>query len=88
MNYIWILLISCYSNFILEIKPTPNLCGKCVLFPIVKEKNRYYLVNGEKDEEDKDYHFCSITRNYEHMCGTEGKFFESKPVFWKKRLDS
>jgi len=57
------------------------------LFPIVKEKNRYYLVNGEKDE-DKDYHFCSITRNYEHMCGTEGKFFESKPVFWKKRLDS
>ena len=100
MNYIWILLISCYSISVLStsaIEPTPNFCinckhfrydvfsskqfGKCALFPIVEEKNRYYLVNGEQDNKPTDYNYCSIVRNYNDMCGTEGKFFESKPVF-------
>ena len=51
--------------------------GKCVLFPIVKEKDRYYLVNGQG--QNIDYHYCSIVRgDYKDMCGPEGKFFEKK----------
>jgi len=97
MNYIWILLISCYSGLSTStIKP--NLCvnckhfrydffsgkkfGKCALLPKVEEKNIYYLVNGEDKYTHTDYHFCSIARKYDDMCGTEGKLFESKPVFF------
>lgn len=91
MNYIWI-LINCYSILSTgAIKP--NLCinckhfrydfftgkqfGKCILFPKVEEKNTYYLVNGQ-DNKPTDYHFCSIARNYNDMCGIEGKLFEKK----------
>ena len=52
--------------------------GKCVLFPKEVEKNKYYLVNGFNGHKHIDYNFCSIARNYNDMCGTEGKLFEQK----------
>ena len=53
--------------------------GKCALFPIIEEKDRYYLVNGQKEKKNTDYHFCSVARgDYKGMCGPEGKFFEQK----------
>ena len=53
--------------------------GKCALFPIIDEKDRYYLVNGQKEKKNTDYHFCSVARgDYKGMCGPEGKFFEKK----------
>jgi len=52
--------------------------GKCALFPIVTEKDRYYFVNGQKVK-NTDYHYCSVARgDYKDMCGPEGKFFEKK----------
>ena len=48
--------------------------GKCALFPIVKEKDRYYLVNGQGQK--TEYNYCSIARGYNDMCGEEGKLFE------------
>ena len=50
--------------------------GKCMLFPILKEKDRYYLVNGQ--EKKTEYNYCSIARGYNDMCGEEGKLFEKK----------
>lgn len=54
--------------------------GKCSLFPR-KENNIYNLVNGiHKD--NIEYHFCSTTRDLEHMCGKEGKMY--KKIYIKK----
>lgn len=50
--------------------------SKCALFPIVKEKDRYYLVNGQGQE--TEYNYCSVARGYNDMCGEEGKLFEKK----------
>jgi hypothetical protein len=51
--------------------------GKCSLFPKDKVSN-YFLVNGIKKNNNTDYYYCNISRNYEHMCGKEGKFYEKK----------
>ena len=50
--------------------------GKCSLFP--KEKNDIYnLVNGiHKD--NIEYHYCSVSRDTEHMCSKEGKMYKKK----------
>jgi hypothetical protein len=48
------------------------------LFPIVTEKDRYYLVNGQ-NKKKIEYNYCSVARgDYKDMCGPEGKFFEKK----------
>lgn len=35
------------------------------------------LITGEKTINREMY--CSVARNYNHLCGTEGKRFEEKP---------
>ena len=68
--------------------------GKCALFPIIEtkvneeeisEKKIEYLVYGES--QDVDYVDCIKARQYENMCGPEGKFFKKResPCFIKKR---
>jgi hypothetical protein len=59
--------------------------GKCSLFPIVKE-NDYFLVNGKKNTKNIDYHYSSISRRYEDMCGKEGNFFKKKNGFFTNLL--
>lgn len=59
--------------------------SKCLLFP----KNEYktqkelikFLVTGyetQKKPKEYDYFFCSTAREFENMCGKEGKLFENK----------
>jgi hypothetical protein len=48
---------------------TGNQYGKCSLFP--KTEMDIDLVTGVK--KDAKYQFCSIARDYEHLCGKEGK---------------
>jgi hypothetical protein len=47
------------------------------MFPIEPE-SEYYLVNGEPDDDNNTYHYCSISRKFEHMCGKEGNYYEEK----------
>lgn len=47
--------------------------GKCSFFPY---KNVNYLVSGK--ESDKEYYFAISARNYEHLCGEEGKHYKEK----------
>ena len=70
---------------------TPNLCinckffmnsfiigneyGKCSLFPKM-EKDIDYFVTGIKKK--NKYQFCSIARDYDDMCGKEGKKYINK----------
>jgi hypothetical protein len=51
--------------------------GKCTLFPVPKD-NDYFLVNGNKNDNNIEYHYCSTARNSDRMCGEEGKFYEKK----------
>lgn len=56
---------------------TNNKFGKCYLFPIV-ENDDYFLVNGIKNVKPSDYHYCSVSRLYDEMCGKDGKLYEKK----------
>jgi len=87
MQYIYLVLIlSVFS--VISIKP--KLCinckhfnkyfmddkfSKCALFPIVEEDD-YFLVNGKKNVKPLDYHYCSVCRIYDEMCGKDGKLYE------------
>ena len=48
--------------------------GKCSFFP--KTEMDIDLVTGSK--KDAKYQFCSIARDYDNMCGKEGKQYVSK----------
>ena len=54
-----------------------NKFGKCSLFPI-REPNNYFLVNGIEENVITGYHFCSVARNRNSMCGNEGKLHKRK----------
>ena len=51
--------------------------GKCTRFPN-GDSNVYYLVTGKKSAENVDYFYCNTARQYEEMCGLEGKKFEKR----------
>jgi hypothetical protein len=85
---IYSIILSCfYAN---QIKPklcidckfytkkffTSSEFGKCISFPKDTE-NDYFLVNGNNNY-NIEYHYCSTSRKYEHLCGEEGKFYEKK----------
>lgn len=56
-----------------------NKFGKCILFPR-EDLNDIdnFLVNGIVEKKKIKYNYCSIARNYDDMCGKEGKFYDNK----------
>ena len=54
-----------------------NKYGKCSFFTERKDDDNHFLVTGIKNKEEF-YYFCSTSRNFEHMCGKEGKHYEKK----------
>jgi hypothetical protein len=58
---------------------TTNKFGKCSLFPYRTYPDSF-LVDGIKENKNIEYHYCSTSRNFEHMCGEKGKLFENKNV--------
>jgi hypothetical protein len=57
--------------------------GKCSLFP-KKEGKIHFLVNGVNEEL---YYHCSISREMNHMCGEEGKYYKKKIVKTRKNSE-
>jgi hypothetical protein len=53
--------------------------GRCILFPI-EEYNRYALVNGNIMENKVEYHYCSVAREIENKCGSQGKMYKKKYI--------
>lgn len=49
--------------------------GKCSLFP-QKKDNIDFLVYGIEKEEIVDYSYCSTARNFDNLCGKEGKMYK------------
>jgi hypothetical protein len=91
MKYIFITICSIILSPFLANQITPKLCinckfytkrfftisefGKCTLFP----KGNYdtFFVNG-KNNNNKEYYYCYTSREFDDMCGKEGKFYEKK----------
>jgi len=87
---IWVGSIACPSTE--PSSGGPNLCinckhfkkhflnknefGKCSFFLREKENDEYFVTG--KLQNKTDYYYCSVARNYEHLCGEEGKFFMPK----------
>lgn len=90
MKYIFVIICSIIAPVFSLNEIKPNLCvnckffmnsfivgnqyGKCSLFP--KTETDIDLVTGIK--KDSKYQFCSIARNYDDMCGKEGKKYTKK----------
>lgn len=90
MKYIFLFLLNCiFYTSSLEIEPklcknckfftkqtilTPNQFGKCMLFTQNKESD--FLVDGIHRINITKYCYCSTARNYDYMCGKDGKSFE------------
>lgn len=53
--------------------------AKCSFFPR-EDNDIYMLVNGIQKDKDIKYHYCSIARNYDNMCGPEGKMYKRKYI--------
>jgi len=93
MKYVFMILYSIILTQISASQIKPKLCigckfytkdfftfsefGKCSKFP-TKPDNDYFLVNGKKNNNNIEYHYCSTSRKFDHMCGEEGKFYEKK----------
>ena len=91
MTYLFLILCSILLSPFSASKLTPNkpkLCidckffkkdllstkyGKCSLFT-TEEANKSFLVDGI-DRTRIEYQYCSIARNFDDMCGQEGKFY-------------
>ena len=91
MKYIFTILSILFSPILSFKEMKPKLCvnckyfitdnntgkfGKCLLFPR-KENDIYRLVNGIH-EDNNEYHYCSVSRELEHICGPEGKMYKKK----------
>jgi len=50
---------------------TNNMFGKCSLFPKEEKRDINYYVTGI--EKNIEFHYCSIARSSDNMCGKEGK---------------
>jgi len=55
-----------------------NQFGKCSLFIKDNSNSIYELVNGIRQDEDIEYHYCVTSRELGHMCGKEGKMYKKK----------
>jgi cysteine synthase len=45
-----------------------------------EEYNKYFLVNGKKNNKNMDYYYCSTAREFHNMCGKEGNFHEKRKM--------
>jgi len=55
---------------------TSDKYGKCFLFPMIKYKEEYFLLNHTKRNIlVNDFRHCDTARKYEFMCGKNGNRF-------------
>ena len=73
--YCIFIILKCINckHFVKDTKPNIFPFGKCKMFPQIENKINY-LINGiEKDE----YSYCSTARQFQNMCGENGKCLKS-----------
>lgn len=94
MKYIFLIIShTILSTFSINPTPTQKLCvdckffkselffgnkfARCSLFP-TEEINYDFLVDGSKKNKQIKYGYCSVARQFDDMCGNEGKLYEKK----------
>lgn len=60
---------------------TASQFGKCTKFPEGKKENNCVLVDGVARIQKINYHYCVTSRDFDSMCGNEGKFYQERRVF-------
>ena len=50
--------------------------SKCAVFPRIETSN-LFLINGKHEEDFIDYLYCSTVREFDTMCGKEGKLYKT-----------
>ena len=55
---------------------TESRFGKCTMFP--EQSNDSMLVDGISVLKKQDYKYCITARDFDSMCGKEGKFYQDK----------
>lgn len=66
------------------VHPTNIKFSKCSLFPKAEEDDAF-LVDGDVIFEPVDYMYCSVVRNYDHLCGKKGKLWQNETYVEKKK---
>jgi hypothetical protein len=51
------------------------------------QKDSLFCSYNYKFFEEPDYHYCSVARHFDNMCGKEGKYFEEDLEVEKKIFD-
>jgi len=52
--------------------------GKCSQFPHIIQDNSYLITSSTNIYHEIDYHYASVARSIETMCGKEGKIYKRK----------
>ena len=90
----YMLLYSFFSCSVTSMAPlNPKLCkncrhflkplvtsiefGKCAMLLQPKDDINYFITGKRKNK--SEHYFCSVARNYDNLCGEEGKYYEDKP---------
>ena len=50
----------------------------CSLFPRTTINNGYLVTGVEEEKKPSEYAFCSVARNFDNMCGLDGKLYQKK----------
>ena len=69
------LCINCKFSFKENFLTSDKFC-KCSKFSYIEDD--YFFVNGRGKPKITKNHYCSVARQYDHMCGEEGKKYEEK----------
>jgi hypothetical protein len=77
------LCINC--KYFISDEDNNNQFGKCSLFIKDNSNSIYELVNGIRQDEDIEYHYCSTSRGIARMCGIEGKMYKKNSKKYTKR---
>ena len=69
------LCINCKFSFKENFLTSDKFC-KCSKFSYIEDD--YFFVNGRGKPKITKKHYCYVARNFDHMCGEEGKKYEEK----------
>jgi hypothetical protein len=60
--------------------------GKCFYYPLKLDKV-FNLISGELIEDNSDYEYCITARNYNNLCGPNGKNYLEKNISIKNNYN-
>jgi hypothetical protein len=67
------------KHFIKDTKPNMFVFAKCKMFTKTKDVYSYSIRDKKETRKTiEDMYYCSTAREFTHMCGVEGKWYQLK----------